>query len=225
MCGRYALYSEKDEITEHFGAESKDDGIFVPRYNIAPGSINPVVLVGKSRDTGIGALKWGLVPSWSKDEKIGYSLINARSETLNEKPSFKNSFERRRCVIPANGFYEWKKFTEKKKIPFYIRLLKQHLFGFAGLFDSWETPDGDKLFTYTIITTEANALLQPLHERMPVILRPEQYAIWLDPINSNTETMQNLLTPYPTDEMSVFQVSDIVNNARNDGPELIQPVM
>lgn len=225
MCGRYALFSEKPVIEEHFGVESDDDSLFVPNYNIAPGSVNPVVLVGKTRNRGIGALRWGLLPPWSKDPNMGYKLFNARSETLDEKPSFKKAFERKRCVIPANGFYEWKKLSDNKKMAFYIRLLNKEIFGFAGLFEKWTSPEGEDVFTYTIITTEANELLQPLHERMPVILRPEQYEIWTDPMHAQTDTLKNLLRPYPTEEMSVFRVSDDVNSAKNNHAGLIQPTM
>lgn len=224
MCGRYTLYSDKKTIEKTFKAPFRDD-FYQPRYNIAPGSVNPVVLMGKAREVGIAGLRWGLVPSWADDENVGYKMINARSETIDKKPSFSKPFQRKRCIIPANGFYEWKTLTSGKKLPFYIRLLDDDLLGFAGLFDHWKPPTGEDLFTYTIITTEANALLQPLHERMPVILNPEEYESWLDPLNSDTELLKNMLRPFPTDQMSTMRVSDNVSKAENEGPELIYPVL
>jgi putative SOS response-associated peptidase YedK len=224
MCGRYTLYSDKKTIETTFKAPFRDD-FYQPRYNIAPGSVNPVVLTGKAREVGIAGLRWGLVPSWADDENVGYKMINARSETIDKKPSFSKPFQRKRCIIPVNGFYEWKTLTSGNKIPFYIRLLDEDLFGFAGLFDSWKSPSGEDLFTYTIITTEANALLQPLHERMPVILHPEEYEAWLDPLNSDTDLLKSMLRPFPTDRMSTMRVSNEVSKAGNEGPELIYPVL
>jgi putative SOS response-associated peptidase YedK len=224
MCGRYTLYSDKKKIEQTFRVPFRED-FYTPRYNIAPGSVNPVVLTGKAMEVGIGGLRWGLVPSWAEDENVGYKMINARSETIDKKPSFSRSFQRKRCIVPANGFYEWKTLTSSKKIPFYIRLLGEELFGMAGLFDHWKSPSGEDLFTYTIITTEANALLQPLHERMPVILNPADYETWLDPIDSDPDLLKAMLRPYPTDQMSTMRVSEEVNKPANDSPELIYPVL
>jgi putative SOS response-associated peptidase YedK len=168
-------------------------------------------------------LRWGLVPHWAKDTNIGYKMINARSETLTEKPSFRKPFASRRCIIPANGFYEWRKIGDKK-IPFYIRVNEQDVAGFAGLYEKWKAPDNSILPTFTIITTTANTLIEPLHERMPVILHKEDYSRWLDGENNDTEELQAMLQPYPTERMSVYRVSDAVNKSGTNDPSFIEPV-
>ncbi len=223
MCGRYTLYSDKQAIEEQFRVTVRDESLLQPDYNIAPGAVKPVILTRGTHDREVAALKWGLVPPFVKDLSDWKPLINARSETVNEKPSFRKAFQRKRCIIPANGFYEWKSFDNKKNIPFYIRLLDQDLFGMAGIFETHTSDDGTDLHTFAILTTEANALMQPLHNRMPVILRQDDYNVWLDPVNPRPEMLQSLLTPYPLDTMSTFKVSADVNNARNNGPELINP--
>lgn len=223
MCGRYALYSEKKAIEEHFEVPVPDDGLIEPVYNIAPGTIRPVILIRGTKERNAAALKWGLVPSFVKDLTDWKPLINARSETVNEKPSFRKAFQRKRCLVPANGFYEWKDFGGGKKIPFYIRLLNQDLFAMAGIYDTHTDSNGRELHTFAILTTEANSLVQPLHQRMPVILRTDDYNVWLNPVHPRPEALQSLLTSYPTDLMSAFKVSTDVNNAGNDGPHLIIP--
>lgn len=227
MCGRYVLYSDKQTLTNHFKAPFKsDESFYQPSWNIAPGSINPVMLLGKAREPGMAPMRWGLVPSFAKDESMAYKMINARGETIAEKPSFKKSFQRKRCLIPANGFYEWKKIEgTDKKLPFYIRLVTDELFAFAGIFDFWQSADGKELFTYSIITTEANTLLQPLHERMPVILNPKDYKTWVDPMNDDSEGLKSLLKPWPTESMRVYRISDDVNKTSNNTPELLKPIV
>lgn len=226
MCGRYVLHSPKKDIESHYGAQFTEEGFYTPSWNIAPGSINPVNLLGKAREPGIAPLKWGLVPSFATDENIGFKMINARSETIEEKPSFKKSFQRKRCLIPANGFYEWKQIEgTSKKLPFFIHLISSELFSFAGIFESWKNSDGNPVFTYSIITTQANALLQPLHERMPVILKPAEYEFWLDPMNNNIDELKSMLVSYPMEDMRVFRVSDLVNKTANNSAELIQPLV
>ncbi len=226
MCGRYVLHSPKKDIESHYGAQFTEEGFYTPSWNIAPGSINPVNLLGKAREPGIAPLKWGLIPSFATDENIGFKMINARSETIEEKPSFKKSFQRKRCLIPANGFYEWKQIEgTSKKLPFFIHLISSELFSFAGIFESWKNSDGNPVFTYSIITTQANALLQPLHERMPVILKPAEYEFWLDPMNNNIDELKSMLVSYPMEDMRVFRVSDLVNKTANNSAELIQPLV
>ncbi|MDG5767513.1 SOS response-associated peptidase [Balneolales bacterium ANBcel1] len=225
MCGRYTLYSDKQAIEQQFDVSVPDEELLQPDYNIAPGSARPVVVTPRIGERTVGALKWGLVPPFVKDRSDWKPLINARSETVREKPSFRNAFQRKRCIIPANGFYEWKDFGGGNKIPFYMRLLENDLFGMAGLYETHIDEDGDQLHTYTILTTEANALMQPLHDRMPVLLRKENYDIWLDPAISEPEALEPLMQPYPVDEMSAFRVSTRANNTANNGPELIQPKM
>lgn len=226
MCGRYTLYSPKPDLEHHFEARFKTDAGPTPRYNIAPGSEQPVVLYGKAREPGITLMKWGLVPPFADDASIGFKMINARSETLDQKPSFKKAFQRKRCLIPANGFYEWKKLEgSERKLPFYIRLIHQEIFAFAGLFERWENKQGEPLFSFTIVTTAANSLLQPLHERMPVILNPADYDAWLNPLNEDKAALQGLLRPYATEDMSVFRISPEVNKTSNDHKGLIEPIV
>ena len=223
MCGRYTLYSDKKAIEDQFEVAIADDELMRPDYNAAPGTVRPVVLIRGTQERAVGALKWGLVPPFVKDLSDWKPLINARSETVNEKPSFRKAFQRKRCIVPANGFYEWKDFGGGRKIPFYIRLLDQDLFGMAGIHETHRDADGNELHTFAILTTEANELMQPLHDRMPVILRQDDYNVWLNPVQPRPEALQSLLTPYPTENMSTFKVSTDVNNARNNGPELINP--
>ncbi len=222
MCGRYTLFSEKKEIEEIFDVDIDDD-LFQTSYNIAPGSNNPVVLMPRPNVWDISSFRWGLIPSWADDEKVGYKMTNARAETLMEKSSYKKPFQRQRCLIPANGFYEWQTIY-KEKTPFYVRTLDQDLFGFAGIYEKWTSADKKNvIYSYTIITTEANTLLQPLHDRMPVILERNDFDSWLDPVNSETDKLIKMLKPYPTERMSIYRVSADVNNAQNNSPKLILP--
>ncbi len=223
MCGRYTLYSDKKAIEDQFEVAIADDDLIRPDYNAAPGTVRPVVLIKGTQERAFGALKWGLVPSFVTDLSDWKPLVNARSETVNEKPSFRKAFQRKRCIVPANGFYEWKDFGGGRKIPFYIRLLDQDLFGMAGIHETHRDGDGNELQTFAILTTEANELMQPLHDRMPVILREDDYNVWLNPVQPRPEMLQSLLTPYPTENMSTYKVSTDVNNARNKGSELINP--
>ncbi|MCH8568972.1 MAG: SOS response-associated peptidase [Balneolales bacterium] len=226
MCGRYTLYSSVPELESEFDAQFKDEIRPDAMYNIPPGTYNPVVLLGKAREPGISLMKWGLVPPFAESEKMGFKLMNARSETIDEKPSFKKAFQRKRCLIPANGFFEWKRMEGSDiKIPFYISLLERSLFAFAGIFERWQSPQGEVVFTYSIITTTANSLLQPLHERMPVIIDKPAYSYWLNPMNDDYKGLKSLMKPYPTEAMSVFRVKDDVNKAGNNQPGIIAPVM
>lgn len=171
----------------------------------------------------LSPLKWGLVPSWAKDDSIGSKMINARAETLAEKPSFKNAFRSRRCIIPASGFYEWQKKGTGAKQPFYFYVKEKDVFGFAGLWEEWlDRTTGELLETCTIITTEANAVLEPVHDRMPVILQPKDYGQWLDEKEKNTDKLQKLLIPYSAGEMDSHAVSRNVNVPSADSAELIQ---
>ena len=168
-------------------------------------------------------MRWGLVPSWAKDPKIGNRMINARSETVTEKPSFRTSFKRRRCLIPADGFYEWKREGKAKK-PMLITANPGGLFAFAGLWETWKQPDGSWLLTCAIITTSANEFMKSIHDRMPVILPREAEASWLDPEEQDTAMLSELLLPYDSDRMEGYEVSTLVNSPRNNFPEVIEPV-
>jgi putative SOS response-associated peptidase YedK len=226
MCGRYTLHSSAEEVANHFDAKLSDEDheFFEPSYNIAPGSTRPVVLLGNQQQRTIGGMRWGLIPSWAEDEQTGYKMINARAESIDEKKSFNGPFQSQRCIVPANGFYEWKS-DKKEKQPFYIRVLTHDIIGFAGLYEKWESKEGELIYSFTIITTEANALVKPLHDRMPVVLQPNHYSTWLDPENNEQpEVLKNLLQPYPFEEMATFRVTEEVNTPKNDRPELIQPI-
>lgn len=217
MCGRFTRFHKPEEIAERFDVETIEEAATL-RYNIAPSQIVPVIRRVEKRE--MIACKWGLVPFWAKDPKIGYKMINAKGETLAQKPAFKNALARRRCLIPADGFYEWLKLEKGQKQPVYIRLRDHKLFAFAGLYEDWKSPEGEKLRTFTIITVEPNELLSKIHNRMPAILKPDEEAVWLDPQTTVNDTA-NLLRPYPADEMESYQVSPAVNSPSVDDPSCI----
>lgn len=224
MCGRFVKKSTKEELRARFGFQNTppQDTLFDARYNIAPSQEHPIIIVSEDKRV-ITSMKWGLVPYWSKDPKIGYKMINARAEGVHEKPSFKTPLRKKRCLVPADGFYEWSKADNKTKIPYYFRLKSDEPFAFAGLWDVWER-DGQTLRSFTIITTEPNELMEPIHNRMPVILEEKDEARWLDPELTNPSEILPLLKPYPTDLMEYFRVSTIVNSPKNDVPECLIPV-
>jgi putative SOS response-associated peptidase YedK len=191
-------------------------------YNIAPTQDVLAVRATTEGKREMACLRWGLIPSWAKDTSISSYTSNARAETLLEKPSFKNSFRSRRCLIPADGFYEWGK-VGREKFPYYFRMKEDGPFAFAGLWDRWRDPEGTLIESCTIVTTTPNELLEPLHNRMAVILRPDQFSLWLDPTMTRAEELMDTLVPYPADEMESFRVSKFVNNTRNNTPACIQP--
>ena len=219
MCGRYSLVEKKDKIEKRF--EAPTPLLLTPRFNAAPTQQMPVVVV-KNGSRRIVLMRWGLIPHWAKDEKIGYKMINARSETLSLKASFKQSLASSRCLVPASGFYEWMKHG-KVKTPYYIRLKDQGLFAFAGLFASWINPQGNEVESYTIITTRPNSLLEPIHDRMPVMLRREDESAWLDGSISEPKKLLALLEPYPANQMEAYPVSKAVNTPAVDNKSLIEP--
>jgi len=221
MCGRFTLRASPRELVEMFELFREPE--LVPRYNIAPTQQVAAVRRGE-RGRELTLLHWGLVPSWSKDPRMGARMINARSETVAEKPSFRSAFRRRRCLIPANGFYEWKKLGSRAKQPVLITLEDDLPFAFAGLWEHWHGPDRTEMESCTIITTEANELLREVHDRMPVILPARDYNRWLDPRTDQREEIEPLLVPYPADAMKYHPVSTLVNNPRNEAPECIEPL-
>lgn len=222
MCGRFTLTIDPSHLQEAFPwAEIPVD--LPPRYNIAPSQ--PVAVIPNTGDNTLSMYKWGLIPSWSKDPAIGDRMINARAESLAEKPSFRNAYRRRRCLILADGFYEWKQNPGmKSKQPIFIRLKAEHPFAFAGLWEIWNAPDGSETRSCTIITTQPNSLLEPIHNRMPVILPPDAYSEWLAPEDRQPAQLNGLLIPYPPSEMIAFPVSKMVNSPQFDSPDLIKPV-
>ncbi len=224
MCGRFTNNAKPEQIKKEFKVGAKNPNLFQPRFNIAPAQRIDVVLESENERI-LSQLKWGLVPSWSKDTSISKGLINARAETLSEKPSFREAFKSRRCIIPASGFYEWQKKETGAKQPFYFYLKEKEVFGFAGLWEQWlDKQTGELLETCTIITTEANEVLKPVHERMPVILKPENYDDWLDVKVKDTDKLQELLKSYPSEEMDSHTVSKNINYPDKDSPDLIKPL-
>lgn len=214
MCGRFTLFEPDKVLAKEFGVSGIPS--LPPRYNIAPSqSVAAVRATSAGSGREIAILRWGLIPSWSKDPAIGNRLINARAETVREKPSFRNAFRRHRCLIPANGFYEWQR-QERGKQPFFVRMRDKRLFAFAGLWDRWESPEEGAIETCTILTTAANAVLAPIHDRMPVILPPGEYDRWLDPSLRDPDSLAPLLVPFPPEEMLAFPVSPRVNTPSTD---------
>lgn len=219
MCGRYTLTSNTQKLAEAF-AQFEVPANLPPRYNVAPSQ--PVAVVANNGQHKVEFFQWGLIPSWAKDPKIGNQMINARAETLAEKASFKNAYKRRRCLILADGFYEWKKEDDKTKIPMYIRLASGEPFAFAGLWEMWQTAE-DFILSCTIITTAPNELTAQIHNRMPVILPHEVYERWLDPAERSPDDLNGLLKPYPAELMTAYPVAKLVNSPKNDSPDLIEP--
>ena len=220
MCGRFTLTADVSELQSSFTWVNIPPGLS-PRYNIAP--TQPVAVVPNDGKNRLDFYLWGLIPSWAKDPDIGSRIINARAETLTEKPSFRTAFRRRRCLVLADGFYEWRKGAAGQKTPMYIRLVSGKPFAFAGLWEFWNAPDGSSVLSCTIITTQPNSLLETIHNRMPVILAESAYPQWLDPGEGDPGRLSALLASYPAEEMAAFPVSPLVNNPRNESPELIQP--
>ena len=221
MCGRFTLTVDPDELQDAFpGLTLPADHPPTPRYNIAPSQ--PVAVITNNGKNTLEFFRWGLIPSWAKDPAIGNRLINARAETLADKPSFRTAFKRRRCLIPADGFYEWRK-DPGGKTPMYIRLKSGDPFAFAGLWEAWHSAEDETLLTCTIITTTPNSLMEKIHDRMPVILKPDAYDRWLDPAEQEPGKLSGLLKPYPASHMTAYAVSKRVNKPENDSPELVVP--
>ncbi|MEW6720303.1 MAG: SOS response-associated peptidase [Thermodesulfobacteriota bacterium] len=221
MCGRFVLFTDGQVLTEQFDAPLPTD--LIPRFNIAPTQNIPVVRTSDDGEREIAFLRWGLIPSWAKDPAVGNRLINARSETAWDKPSFRAVFKRHRCLIPANGFYEWQK-KERTKQPFFIKMRDERLFAFAGMWDRWRSAAGDAVETCAILTTAANGVLAPIHDRMPVILPASVYEHWLNPEITDPGVLVPLLSPFPDDEMVAYPVSSRVNSPSHDDKDCTAPL-
>jgi putative SOS response-associated peptidase YedK len=221
MCGRFVLFSSPEEIREAFAIQQVRYPV-EPSYNVAPTQSVAVVVQREGVNT-LEKMRWGLIPAWAKDPAIGSRMINARAETVGEKPSFKRPLRDRRCLVVANGFYEWQK-TGQAKIPMFIRLKSGQPFGFAGLYDVWTSPEGEAVASCTIITTSANDLMQPIHDRMPVILPKSQESSWLNPAIQHAADVLPLLVPYSAADMEAYPVSRMVNSPENNSPDLVRPV-
>ncbi len=222
MCGRFVLMTPGKDLAERFGLE--EIAGLEPHYNIAPTQMVAVIRV--DRDTlqrRLVHVKWGLVPSWAKDPAMGNNLINARSESAAEKPAFRSAFRFRRCLVLADGFYQWKK-EKIGKQPYLFKMADGSAFAFAGLWESWKSPEGETIESCTLLTTDANEIMAPIHDRMPVILKPEDYDLWLDPKVRDVNLLKSLLRPYPSEEMIVQPVSPKVNKATYDAPDCVEMV-
>ena len=223
MCGRFTLTADIQTLQDAFPFVAMPEGMpgaVQPRYNIAP--TQPVAVVPNDGKNRLDFFVWGLIPSWAKDPSIGNRMINARAETLLEKPSFRNAFRRRRCLILADGFYEWRK-EPGGKTPMFIQMEDGKPFAFAGLWELWRAPDSSEVLSCTIITTEPNDLMSSIHNRMPVILPESAYPRWLESGEVDPGPLVELLKPYEASPMRAYPVSPLVNNPKNDLPELISP--
>jgi len=226
MCGRFTLRASASVIAEQFGLLEVPE--LSARFNIAPSQPVPVV---RLRPDGPGSgprrelvlMRWGLIPGWAKDPAIGNRMINARAETVAEKPAFRAALRRRRCLLPADGFYEWQRIGKRKQ-PYFIRLRDDRPFAFAGLWESWEGPDQARIESCTLLTTDANELMRPIHDRMPVILPPEAYQPWLDPSLERPEELRPLLKPYPSEAMLAYPIGTLVNIPTNEDPRCVEPL-
>lgn len=219
MCGRYAITTAPEAMRRLFGYPEMPN--FPPRYNVAPTQPIPIVrmIEGKRQ---FALVRWGLLPSWVKDPNTFTLLINARGETANDKPAFRNAMKRRRCLIPADGFYEWKR-DGKGKRPYYIRRRGGEPFAFAGLWETWMGPNGEEVDTAAIVTTDANHLLAPIHDRMPAILPPDAWEMWLDTGNVDAKTAAALVAPAQNELFEAYEIAPLVNRVANDGPEVQMP--
>ena len=220
MCGRFTLISNISELQLRFGFAMEPAEV-QPRYNIAPTQqVLAVVNDGERRGE---MMRWGLVPSWAKDVKIGNRMINAVSETAATKPAFRSAFRRRRCLVLADGFFEWRK-EGKQRVPLYFSQKSGEPMAFAGLWENWQSPEGEWIRSCSILTTAANSFIEPIHNRMPVILSAETEPLWLDPMTETPANLEPLLIPAPSDLLDAREVSQAVNNVRNQGPDCVVPV-
>ena len=221
MCGRFEIHSSLDIISRIFLVD------FIaftlkPSYNIAPAQ-DIAVVINEGNKNRLVSCRWGLLPSWARERKTGYSMINARAETVHTNRSFKDAFTHQRCIVIADGFYEWLK-QGNVKVPYYIRLRSKTPMGFAGLYTIWTSPEGEEIRSCTIITTKADTLLMPVHNRMPAILHPGVFRLWLDPCEHNKETLLPLLKPFPAEELEAYTVSPKVNSFKYNHADNIEPV-
>ncbi|OQX75065.1 MAG: hypothetical protein B6D61_11100 [Bacteroidetes bacterium 4484_249] len=219
MCGRFSFSPLAKIIEDRFDVKV-DSSNYKPRYNCAP--TQNLAVVSNIKPDELSFYRWGLIPFWAKDKAIGNKLINAKAETINEKPSFKNSFKQKRCLVLSDGFYEWKKINSKEKVPYRITLKNNTLFAFAGIWDNWKDEEGNYISSFSIITTTPNELVKNIHNRMPVILEEKDEKAWLT--ENDTEFLKTLLKPFSSNQMTAFPVSKLVNSPVHDRPEIQNPV-
>lgn len=222
MCGRYTITVTLEELLLRYDLDEMSLPFYGPRYNVAPGQMVPAIIHDGQRNR-LGELRWGLVPQWAKDDKMAYQTLNARAETISEKPAFKAPFQRKRCLLPADSFYEWKG-AGKDKQPMRIMLKSEGIFSIAGLYDTWLAPDGRKISTCTVVTTKPNELVADIHDRMPVILRPEDEALWLDRTVTTPDVLRPLLKPCAASDIYAYPVSNRVGNVRNDDEACVERI-
>jgi putative SOS response-associated peptidase YedK len=220
MCGRFTIAVTMDELMTRYDIDEITSPFNRPNYNVAPTQMIPAIMID-GEITKLDQFKWGLIPTWAKNPKIAYTTINARAETVAEKPAFRNAIKRKRCLIPTSSFFEWKKIGADKQ-PMRILLKNEDFFSMAGLYESWRDPEGNIINSCSIITTTPNELMAEIHDRMPVLLKKEDEELWLDPGMTEPEMVRHLLVPYPTEEMKAYPVSKAVGNVRNNGEELIK---
>ncbi|MCX6280590.1 MAG: SOS response-associated peptidase [Bacteroidetes bacterium] len=217
MCGRYSFAMVDELIEERFGVRVRT-AIYKARYNCSPGQ--DLAVISNSSPEELSFFHWGLIPFWAKEKSVGYKMINAKSETITEKPSYKNAFRSRRCLIPADSFFEWTK--DHDKVPYRILMKNEQPFAMAGIWDKWTSPDGEIIHSFSILTTSPNDLMNPIHDRMPVILSPRDEKRWLSPLPESE--LLDLLKPYPPEEMKAYKISRLVNSPKNDSAEVLIPV-
>lgn len=222
MCGRFTLTAPIEEIIDRFEIEAfLDEEDYTPSYNIAPSQM-VLAVINNGKANRMGFLKWGLVPPWAKEVSIGNKMINARAETLAEKPSFRKAFAKKRCLIIADSFYEWKRHENKTKTPMRIKLKSDRLFAMAGVWEQWKSPENQSLFSCSVITTTPNSLMEDIHDRMPVILKPQDEQTWLDPSVTDTQFLKQFLVPLDHGLMEAYEISSLVNSPKNNSVEIIQ---
>ncbi|MBV8738098.1 MAG: SOS response-associated peptidase [Alphaproteobacteria bacterium] len=225
MCGRARLSTDLSQVKLVFSIPpERPTPNVAATWNLAPTQSAPVVHFDpRAGERSLDVMRWGLVPHWAKDIKIGYSTFNAKAESIDTRPAFREPFLRRRCLVPLDGFYEWKK-QGRERQPYAVALADRRLMAMAGLWDSWQSPNGERVRSFTIITTDANALLAPLHDRMPVILGAENWGVWLGEVAADPQHLKGLLVPYPANDMVIWPVDKRVGNVKNNDPSLIEPV-
>ncbi|TCJ03113.1 SOS response-associated peptidase [Cytobacillus praedii] len=224
MCGRFTLTATFTEIIQRFEiASAIEEELYNPNYNVAP-SQSVLSVINDGSKNRLGFLRWGLIPPWAKDMKIGNKMINARAETIAEKPSFRSAFKKKRCLIIADSFYEWKRHDDRTKTPMRIKLRSGDLFAMAGLWDRWISPHGESIYSCSVITTTPNDLVIGIHDRMPAILKPNDEKIWLDPAISDIKQLNSLLNPFNQDLMETYEVSSLVNSPKNNSIDLIREI-
>jgi putative SOS response-associated peptidase YedK len=225
MCGRARLSSDVSEIKLVFSIPPERPAPnFSASWNVAPTDSLPIVRYdGRAGERSLDLMRWGLVPYWAKDPKVGFSNINARAEGIDARPAYREAFQRRRCLVPLDSFYEWQK-RGKEQQPYAVALADRRLMAMAGLWESWRSPGGERLRSFAIVTTSANDLLAPVHDRMPVILDPHSWPLWLNEEPADPEQLKALLVPYPADDMAIWPVDRRVGNVKNNDPALVEPV-